>query len=200
MWNNSLRELWNISLRSMWNEICPHSRQRIFHICGANISQRSYFTCLEGKFRWKKPNAIALGFFLGRGGRTRSRRYDAKPSFWFWLCYATLVFRGSDSPPDCHSLPLPFEPSQNCIPAKRKSPRKIVDFIFLAGAGGLEPATHGFGDRYSTSWAIPLCVIFSQQPVLYHIFFQIAIPFWKNLAPKSDFFILTKNAKYDILS
>ena len=27
----------------------------------------------------------------------------------------------------------------------------------MAGAGGFEPATHGFGDRYSTSWAIPLC-------------------------------------------
>ena len=26
----------------------------------------------------------------------------------------------------------------------------------MAGAGGFEPATHGFGDRYSTSWAIPL--------------------------------------------
>ena len=53
----SLRKLWNISRRlrlcSMWNEICPHSRQRIFHICEANISQRSYFTCLKGKFRWK---------------------------------------------------------------------------------------------------------------------------------------------------
>ena len=82
MWNNSLRELWNISLRSMWNEICPHSRQRIFHICGANISQQSYFTCLKGKFRWKKPNAIALGFFLaGAGGlglvaTTQSRVFD----------------------------------------------------------------------------------------------------------------------------
>ena len=111
MWNNSLRELWNISLRSMWNEICPHSRQRIFHICGANISQQSYFTCLKGKFRWKKPNAIALGFFLGRGGRTRSRRYDAKPSFWFRLCYAprssaaltvhrtVIHYRSPSSPP-----------------------------------------------------------------------------------------------------
>ena len=27
----------------------------------------------------------------------------------------------------------------------------------LAGAVGLEPTTNGFGDRYSTNWAIPLC-------------------------------------------
>ena len=27
----------------------------------------------------------------------------------FRLCYATSVSRGSDSPPDCHSLPLPFK-------------------------------------------------------------------------------------------
>ena len=48
----------------MWNEICPHSRQRIFHICGANISQRSYFTCPKGKFRWKK-HACACFFLAG---------------------------------------------------------------------------------------------------------------------------------------
>ena len=28
--------------------------QRTFRICAANISQRSYFTCPKGKFRWKK--------------------------------------------------------------------------------------------------------------------------------------------------
>ena len=27
---------------------------------------------------------------------------------------------------------------------------------FLAGAEGLEPTTHGFGDQYSTNWATPL--------------------------------------------
>ena len=66
-----LRKLWNISRRlrlwSMWNEICPHSRQRIFHICGANISQRSYFTCPQGKFRWKKHTFVRwtnVCFFL----------------------------------------------------------------------------------------------------------------------------------------
>ena len=55
-----------------WNEICPHSRQRIFHICEANISQRSYFTCPQGKFRWKK-HACAC-FFLWRVSDL-----DAKP-------------------------------------------------------------------------------------------------------------------------
>ena len=50
----------------MWNEICPHSRQRIFHICGANISQRSYFTCPKGKFRWKK-HLLTQVLFSGGG-------------------------------------------------------------------------------------------------------------------------------------
>ena len=39
------RTLWNISPCSMWNEICPRPRKRTFHICGANISPRSDFTC-----------------------------------------------------------------------------------------------------------------------------------------------------------
>ena len=45
---------------AMWNEICPHSRQRIFHICEANISQRSYFTCPQGQISLKKAQ-ICLG-------------------------------------------------------------------------------------------------------------------------------------------
>ena len=32
-----------------------------------------------------------------------------------------------------------------------KKIRILSNADFLAGAGGLEPATHGFGDRYSTS-------------------------------------------------
>ena len=48
---------------AMWNEICPHSRQRIFHICGANISQRSYFTCPKGQISLKKALAFASAFF-----------------------------------------------------------------------------------------------------------------------------------------
>ena len=56
----SLRKLWNISLCSMWNEICPHSRQRIFHICEANISQRSYFTCPHGQISLKKAHIVLV--------------------------------------------------------------------------------------------------------------------------------------------
>ena len=51
------------SFVAMWNEICPHSRQRIFHICGANISQRSYFTCPKGQISLKKALAFASAFF-----------------------------------------------------------------------------------------------------------------------------------------
>ena len=49
-------------------------------------------------------------FFVGWSRRTRSRRYDAKPIFDFG--FATLLGqRGSDSPPDCHSLPRSSSPS-----------------------------------------------------------------------------------------
>ena len=43
------RTLWNISPCSMWNEICPRPRKRTFHICGANISPQSDFTCPKGQ-------------------------------------------------------------------------------------------------------------------------------------------------------
>ena len=72
------------------------------------------------------------------------------------LLAAARSHRGSDNTLCCHSLPLPFESSSICIPAKRKSPRKNVDFIFLAGAGGLEPATHGFGVALNVSKALKL--------------------------------------------
>ena len=43
--------------------------------------------------------------------------------------------------------------------------------IMMAGAGGFEPATHGFGDRYSTSWAIPLyCAFLFTLVIISHIF------------------------------
>ena len=45
---------------------------------------------------------------------------------------------------------------------KSTKPFGLVLF-FLAGAEGLEPTTHGFGDQYSTNWAIPL-----RTKILYH--------------------------------
>ena len=106
----------------------------------SDFIQRSWiYSVRKDGFNWKKPFAFANGFFLGRGGRTRSRRYDAKPNFWLRLCYATSVFRGSDSPPDCHSLPLPFESSSNYIPAKRKSPRKTWTLSFWQGREDSNP-------------------------------------------------------------
>ena len=142
----------------------------------ANIShlRSKYFTAKlfhlpKGQISLKKAqrDCVRLFFWQGREDSVSSLRRKAE--FLISALLRSSVFRGSDSPPDCHSLPLPFESSQNCIPAKRKSPRKIVDFFFLAGAGGLEPATHGFGDRYSTNWATPLCT-----RILYHILFAFA--------------------------
>ena len=97
MWNNSPRELWNISLRSMWNEICPHSRQRIFHICKANISQRGYFTCPKGQISLKKAHICPVDkcvLFSGCGGgiwTSRPPGYEpdelpgcSTPRYWFF--------------------------------------------------------------------------------------------------------------------
>ena len=47
--------------------------------------------------------------------------------------------RTANSPPDCHSLPLPFESSPNCIPAKRKSPRKTWTLSFWQGREDSNP-------------------------------------------------------------
>ena len=93
----------------------------------------------------KKDDCFRNRLFSWQGREDSVSALRRKAEFLISALLRSSVFRGSDSPPDCHSLPLPFEPSPNCIPAKRKSPRKIVDFIFLAGAGGLEPAPHGFG-------------------------------------------------------
>ena len=44
------------------------------------------------------------------------------------------------------------EVSQNLLPLpKRKHQAKWLGAFFLAGAEGLEPTTHGFGDQYSTN-------------------------------------------------
>ena len=41
--------------------------------------------------------------------------------------------------------------ANDVVPAAQMKKSKSFDLDFLAGAGGFEPATHGFGDRYSTS-------------------------------------------------
>ena len=87
-----LRKLCNIaSFVAMWNEICPHSRQRIFHICGANISQQSYFTCPQGKFRWKKHTLSGrqMCAFFWRRWRDLNSRAD---------CSTYTLSRGASSP------------------------------------------------------------------------------------------------------
>ena len=72
-------------------------------------------------------------FWQGREDSVSSLRRKAE--FLISALLRSSVFRGSDSPPDCHSLPLPFESSQNCIPAKRKSPQKNRG-LYLFGRGG----------------------------------------------------------------
>ena len=55
------------------------------------------------------------------------------------------VSRGSDSHLGCHSLPLPFESSVHMPNQTKKSTAYGNGLFCLAGAGGFEPATHGFG-------------------------------------------------------
>ena len=109
-------------------------------------------------FNWKKPSAFANGFFLGRGRRIP---YSASLRSKFVLRSMT-AFCGAKTPnvaPVRRFAAGGFSPP-NYNETKEHQAVGLV-FFCLAGAGGFEPATHGFGDRYSTSWAIPLCAVFS---------------------------------------
>ena len=56
----------------------------------------------------------------------------------------------------------PSSPPQIVSQQKEKVHEKIVDFIFLAGAGGLEPATHGFGVAPKCLKALELLAFFAR--------------------------------------
>ena len=69
------RTLWNISPCSMWNEICPRPRKRTFHICGANISLRSDFTCPKGQISLRTCSMAgtqSLPFCFYRGDKIQN--------------------------------------------------------------------------------------------------------------------------------
>ena len=83
MWNNSLRESWNIApiasqrfgRNVKWN--LPTFAKRIFHICGANISQRSYFTCPQGQISLKKAHIVLVDkCVLFSGGENGIRTHE----------------------------------------------------------------------------------------------------------------------------
>ena len=91
----------------------------------------------------KNEDFLAGAGGLGLVATTQSRVFDfgfatllgiAQPQKLALLIFGNPA-RGSDSPPDCHSLPLPFESSSNCILPKRKSPRKNRGLYFF-GRGG----------------------------------------------------------------
>ena len=96
----SLRKLWNISLRSMWNEICPHSRQRIFHSVAISLARRANFT-------EKSQVEIRLGFFLVMLLQNRSlclifsksihsfQSADRLIPWQWWELHLTAIFRGA---------------------------------------------------------------------------------------------------------
>ena len=64
-------------------------------------------------------------------------RYSATPKTRF-AHFREPRARGSDSPPDCHSLPLPFKPFRFKSQQKEK-PTKNVDFSFWQGQKDLNP-------------------------------------------------------------
>ena len=54
----------------------------------------------------------------------------------------------------CSSLPLR---TKRFVPIRSSPMARLLGLsAYMAGAEGLEPSTNGFGDRYSTNWAIPL--------------------------------------------
>ena len=71
-----------LSLRKMWNKIRLLTREAHF-TCEAYFTLRRSISLAEGEFHWKKPSAIANGFFLGRGRRIRTR----DPRFWRPVLY-----------------------------------------------------------------------------------------------------------------
>ena len=122
----------------MRNEICPHLRQRIFHIWGANISQRSYFTCPKGKFRLKKKHLQSQVLF-------------------FWLPLLDSLFCGkATAVATVHRTVAKSRlssPTENWDQNAKKEHHPIGWCSFLAPPVGLEPTTCGLTVRRSTDWA-----------------------------------------------
>ena len=61
------------------------------------------------------------------------------------------VFHGRGRPPEVRSVPFPLQVRQPAAKEKRNEMLSHLIPLFLAGAEGLEPTTHGFGDQYSTN-------------------------------------------------
>ena len=89
------------------------------HSLGCFISEATSCTvrCASLKKALAKASAFLLELLMGFGSRHELRG---------------SVFRGSDSPPDCHSTPLPSESHQQ---KKEKSPHKVRTFLFGAANG-----------------------------------------------------------------
>ena len=103
----------------------------IYQACGLNKKIRQVETC---RIFWQGRKDSILGELRLRSFAGRTRHLEE-------FAYTAPTSSPSYSPPD-----------------KEKKPFAFCDgFFSLAGAEGLEPTTHGFGDQYSTNWATPLC-------------------------------------------
>ena len=93
----------------------------------------------KSAFLTKADFRLAGAGGLGLVATTQSRVFDfgfaprLRSSAALTVHWTVIHYRSPSSPPQIVSQ------------QKEKAHEKIVDFIFLAGAGGLEPATHGFG-------------------------------------------------------
>ena len=106
-----------------------------------------------------------------------------KAEYLISVLLRSSVFRGSDSPPDCHSLPLPFESSSIYIPAKRKSPRKTWTLSFWQGredsnprptvleTGTLPTELHPCALKYYITLFFILQVFFEKSCIIFYFFF-----------------------------
>ena len=95
---------------------------------------------------------IPLGFYRACRGAICARSLVQAQT-----CFAWLSFAGRTRHLEEFAYTAPTSSHSKSPPTKQKSRSLSRRLFCLAGAEGLEPTTHGFGDQYSTNWATPLC-------------------------------------------
>ena len=107
--------------------------------CGENICNETMPSGADKEKRQHRQRHLAVGTADWCRGRDLVSSLRRKAEFLISALLRSSVFRGSDNTLCCHSLPLPFESSPNCIPAKRKSPRKTWTLSFWQGREDSNP-------------------------------------------------------------
>ena len=87
-----------------------------------------------------KRHPQGMPFCFGAPPGTRSRG-GVRKAEWISAFFRPLVGRGSDSPPDCHSLPRLFESLSSHVKKQRRTTTRVI-LLCLVHLQGLEPWTH----------------------------------------------------------